>query len=136
MARIKQTARKNASMANKTRKQLYNRAARKSAPAMGGLKKPHRFRPGTVAIREIKRYQKSTELLIKRLPFQRLVKEIAQNFKSDLRFQASAVVALQEATESYMVSLFQDTNLCAIHAKRVTIMPKDMQLAKRIRGGI
>ncbi len=136
MARIKQTARKNASMANKTRKQLYNRAARKSAPAMGGLKKPHRFRPGTVAIREIKRYQKSTELLIKRLPFQRLVKEIAQNFKSDLRFQASAVVALQEATESYMVSLFQDTNLCAIHAKRVTIMPKDMQLAKRIRGGM
>ena len=136
MARIKQTARKNASMANKTRKQLYNRAARKSAPAMGGLKKPHRFRPGTVAIREIKRYQKSTELLIKRLTFQRLVKEIAQNFKSDLRFQASAVVALQEATESYMVSLFQDTNLCAIHAKRVTIMPKDMQLAKRIRGGM
>ena len=136
MARIKQTARKNASMENKTRKQLYNRAARKSAPAMGGLKKPHRFRPGTVAIREIKRYQKSTELLIKRLPFQRLVKEIAQNFKSDLRFQASAVVALQEATESYMVSLFQDTNLCAIHAKRVTIMPKDMQLAKRIRGGM
>ena len=136
MARIKQTARKNASMANKTRKQLYNRAARKSAPAMGGLKKPHRFRPGTVAIREIKRYQKSTELLIKRLPFQRLVKEIAQNFKSDLRFQASAVIALQEATESYMVSLFQDTNLCAIHAKRVTIMPKDMQLAKRIRGGM
>ena len=136
MARIKQTARKNASMENRTRKQLYNRAARKSAPAMGGLKKPHRFRPGTVAIREIKRYQKSTELLIKRLPFQRLVKEIAQNFKSDLRFQASAVVALQEATESYMVSLFQDTNLCAIHAKRVTIMPKDMQLAKRIRGGM
>ena len=136
MARIKQTARKNESMENRTRKQLYNRAARKSAPAMGGLKKPHRFRPGTVAIREIKRYQKSTELLIKRLPFQRLVKEIAQNFKSDLRFQASAVVALQEATESYMVSLFQDTNLCAIHAKRVTIMPKDMQLAKRIRGGM
>ena len=136
MARIKQTARKNASMANKTHKQLYNRAARKSAPAMGGLKKPHRFRPGTVAIREIKRYQKSTELLIKRLPFQRLVKEIAQNFKSDLRFQASAVVALQEATESYMVSLFQDTNLCAIHAKRVTLMPKDMQLAIRIRGGM
>ena len=136
MARIKQTARKNASMANKTRKQLYNRAARKSAPAMGGLKKPHRFRPGTVAIREIKRYQKSTELLIKRLPFQRLVKEIAQNFKSDLRFQASAVVALQEATESYMVSLFQDTNLCAIHAKRVTIMLKDMKKTKRIRGGM
>ena len=136
MARIKQTARKHASIVGKAQNKLYNRAARKSAPAMGGLKKPHRFRPGTVAIREIRRYQKSTELLIKKLPFQRLVKEIAQNFKSDLRFQASAVIALQEATESYIVNLFQDTNLCAIHARRVTIMPKDMQLAKRIRGGI
>ena len=136
MARIKQTARKHASIAGKAQNKLYNRAARKTAPGMGGLKKPHRFRPGTVAIREIRRYQKSTELLIKKLPFQRLVKEIAQNFKSDLRFQASAVIALQEATESYIVNLFQDTNLCAIHAKRVTIMPKDMQLAKRIRGGM
>ena len=136
MARIKQTARKQASIGNKTSKRALSKAARKSAPSMGGLKKPHRFRPGTVALREIKRYQKSTELLIKRLPFQRLVKEIAQNYKSDLRFQASAVIALQEAAESYMVSLFQDTNLCAIHAKRVTIMPKDMQLARRIRGGL
>ena len=102
---------------------------------MGGLKKPHRFRPGTVAIREIKRYQRSTELLIKRLPFQRLVRDIAREFKSDMRFQASAVLALQEAAESYMVGLLQDTNLCAIHAKRVTIMPKDIQLARRIRGG-
>ena len=136
MARIKQTARKHASIAGKAQTKLYNRAARKTAPGMGGLKKPRRFRPGTVAIREIRRYQKSTELLIKKLPFQRLVKEIAQNFKSDLRFQASAVIALQEATESYIVNLFQDTNLCAIHARRVTIMPKDMQLAKRIRGGM
>ena len=136
MARIKQTARKHESIAGKAQNKLYNRAARKTAPGMGGLKKPHRFRPGTVAIREIRRYQKSTELLIKKLPFQRLVKEIAQNFKSDLRFQASAVIALQEATESYIVNLFQDTNLCAIHARRVTIMPKDMQLAKRIRGGM
>ena len=136
MARIKQTARKQASIGNKTYKRALSKAASKSAPSMGGLKKPHRFRPGTVALREIKRYQKSTELLIKRLPFQRLVKEIAQNYKSDLRFQASAVIALQEAAESYMVSLFQDTNLCAIHAKRVTIMPKDMQLARRIRGGL
>ena len=136
MARIKQTARKQASIGNKTYTRALSKAARKSAPSMGGLKKPHRFRPGTVALREIKRYQKSTELLIKRLPFQRLVKEIAQNYKSDLRFQASAVIALQEAAESYMVSLFQDTNLCAIHAKRVTIMPKDMQLARRIRGGL
>ena len=100
----------------------------------GGVKKPHRYRPGTVALREIRRYQKSTDLLIRKLPFQRLVREIAQDFKSDLRFQGSAVLALQEAAEAYLVGLFEDTNLCAIHAKRVTIMPKDIQLARRIRG--
>ncbi|MEJ1284587.1 hypothetical protein NN561_015573 [Cricetulus griseus] len=93
-----------------------------------------RDRPGTVALREIRRYQKSTELLIRKLPFQRLVREIAQDFKTDLRFQSSAVMALQEASEAYLVGLFEDTNLCAIHAKRVTIMPKDIQLARRIRG--
>ena len=135
MARIKQTARKQISSATKIpRKLMAAKAARKTAPAMGGIKKPHRYRPGTVAIREIRKYQKSTELLIKKLPFQRLVREIAQDFNSNLRFQASAVAALQEATESYIVSLFEDTNLCAIHAKRVTIMPKDIILAKRIRG--
>ncbi|EJK60530.1 hypothetical protein THAOC_19093 [Thalassiosira oceanica] len=116
------------------RKQLATKAARKSAPATGGVKKPHRYRPGTVALREIRRYQKSTDLLIRKLPFQRLVREIAQDFKSDLRFQGSAVLALQEAAEAYLVGLFEDTNLCAIHAKRVTIMPKDIQLARRIRG--
>jgi histone H3 len=100
----------------------------------GGVKKPHRFRPGTVALREIRRYQKSTDLLIRKLPFQRLVRDVAQDFKTDLRFQSSAVMALQEASEAYLVGLFEDTNLCAIHAKRVTIMPKDMQLARRIRG--
>ena len=84
------------------------------------------YRPGTVALREIRRYQKSTELLIRKLPFQRLVREIAQDFKTDLRFQSSAVQALQEASEAYLVGLFEDTNLCAIHAKRVTIMPKDV----------
>ena len=73
-------------------------------------------------------------MLIKKLPFQRLVREIAQEYKSDLRFQSTAVVALQEAAEAYMVGLFEDTNLCAIHAKRITIMPKDVQLARRIRG--
>ena len=98
------------------------------------LKKSHRFRPGTVCLREIRKYQKSTELLIRKLPFQRLVREIASDHKSDLRFQQSAILAIQEATEAYMVGLFEDTNLCAIHAKRVTIMPKDMQLARRIRG--
>ncbi|MCP4569849.1 MAG: hypothetical protein GY841_19895, partial [FCB group bacterium] len=96
--------------------------------------KPHRFRPGTVALREIRRFQKSTELLIRKLPFQRLVREIASEYRNELRFQSSAVLALQEASEAYMVGLFEDTNLCAIHAKRVTIMPKDMQLARRIRG--
>ena len=80
------------------------------------------------------KYQKSTELLIRKLPFQRLVREIAQDFKTDLRFQSHAVLALQEASEAYLVGLFEDTNLCAIHAKRVTIMPKDIQLARRIRG--
>ncbi|KAI1721266.1 core histone h2A/H2B/H3/H4 domain-containing protein [Ditylenchus destructor] len=109
-------------------------AARKSAPSTGGVKKPHRYRPGTVALREIRRYQKSTELLIRKLPFQRLVREIAQDFKTDLRFQSAAIGALQEASEAYLVGLFEDTNLCAIHAKRVTIMPKDIQLARRIRG--
>lgn len=126
-------------------------------------KRPHRYRPGTVALREIRKYQKSSELLIRKLPFQRLVKEIAQAFKTDLRFQSCAILALQEAAEAFMVALFEDTNLCAIHAKRVTIQPKgmrprslfvlrhhlrlcqrglltlptpfsDMQLARRIRG--
>ena len=100
----------------------------------GGVKKPHRYRPGTVALREIRRYQKSTELLIRKLPFQRLVREVAQDYKTDLRFQGSAVLALQESAEAYLVGLFEDTNLAAIHAKRVTIMPKDIQLARRIRG--
>jgi len=139
MARTKQTARKNymGTSGKAPRKQnttVSNKAARKSAPSSSGIKKPHRFRPGTVALREIRKYQKSTELLIRKLPFQRLVREIAQEFKTDLRFQSSAVLALQEASESYLVGLFEDTNLCAIHAKRVTIMPKDMQLARRIRG--
>ena len=99
-----------------------------------GVKKPHRFRPGTVALREIRRYQKSTDLMIRKLPFERLVKEIAQDFKADMRFTGSAVLAFQESAEAYLVQLFEDTNLCAIHAKRVTIMPKDIQLDMRLRG--
>ncbi|KAK7918947.1 hypothetical protein WMY93_010231 [Mugilogobius chulae] len=117
MARTKQTARKSTG-GKAPRKQLATKAARKSAPSTGGVKKPHRYRPGTVALREIRRYQKSTELLIRKLPFQR----------------CAAIGALQEASEAYLVGLFEDTNLCAIHAKRVTIMPKDIQLARRIRG--
>ena len=134
MVRAKQTARKHVAAGKTPRKFLGNKTARKSAPIAGNLKKPHRFRPGTVALREIRKYQKSTELLIRKLPFQRLVRDISQDYKSDLRFQSQAGLALQEATEAFLVGLFEDTNLCAIHAKRVTIMPKDMQLARRIRG--
>lgn len=134
MARTKQTARKSTG-GKAPRKQLASKAARKSAPsAAGGVKKPHRYKPGTVALREIRRFQKSTELLIRKLPFQRLVREIAQDFKTDLRFQSSAIGALQESVEAYLVSLFEDTNLCAIHAKRVTIQKKDILLARRLRG--
>ena len=97
MARTKQTARKSTG-GKAPRKQLATKAARKSAPSTGGVKKPHRYRPGTVALREIRRYQKSTELLIRKLPFQRLVREIAQDFKTDLRFQSAAIGALQVQT--------------------------------------
>ena len=85
-------------------------------------------------MRKIRKFQKSTDLLIRKLPFQRLIREIAGQFKSDLRFQSQTVLALQEAAEAYLVGLFEDTNFCVIHAKRVTIMPKDMQLDRRIRG--
>lgn len=133
MARTKQTARFS-SGGKAPRKSLATKAARKAAPTRGGVKKPHRYRPGTVALREIRRYQKSTDLLIRKAPFARLIREIAQDYKSDIRFQSLAMLALQEASEAYLVGLFEDTNLCAIHGKRVTIMPKDIQLARRIRG--
>ena len=133
MARTKQTARKSTG-GKAPRKQLATKASRKSAPTTGGVKKPHRYRPGTVALREIRRYQKSTDLLIRKAPFQRLVREVAQDFAKDLRFQHTGVLALQEASEAYLVGLFEDTNLCAIHGKWVTIMPKDIQLVRRIRG--
>ncbi|KAI0677594.1 histone-fold-containing protein [Trametes maxima] len=101
-----------------------------------------RFRPGTVALREIRKYQKSTDLLIRKLPFSRVVREIALDMMTDtidygatgLRWQSSAILALQEATEAFLVHMFEDANLCAIHAKRVTIMQRDIQLARRLRG--
>ena len=96
--------------------------------------KPHRYQAGTAALHDIHHFQKGTALLIRKLPFQRLVREIAQDFKTDLRFQSVAILCLQEAAEAYLVGLFEDTNLCAIHARQVTIMPKDIQLARRIRG--
>ena len=99
----------------------------------GCLVRIGRFRPGVMALREIRHYQKSSVLLIRKLPFQRLVREIAQDFKTDLRFQSAAILCLQEAVKAYLVGLFEDMNLCAIHAKRVTITPKDLQLARGIR---
>ena len=105
------------------------KGARMSAVTTGGFKKPHRYRPGTVALREIRRYQKSTELLLRRSPFMRLVREIAQDFKSDLRFTSQAIECLQTACEAFVVRRFENANRCAIHAKRVTIFPKDMQLS-------
>ena len=97
--------------------------------------KPHRYQAGTMALGDIRHFQRSTALLIRKLPFQRLVREIAQDFKTDLRFQSAAILCLQEAVEAYLVGLFEDTNLCAIYARHVTIMPKDIQLARQIRGG-
>ncbi|KAH6975885.1 histone-fold-containing protein [Ilyonectria robusta] len=96
-----------------------------------------RYRPGTVALREIRLYQGHTKLLMLKLPFARLVREIALTVRprgEGMRWQSQAIQALQEAAEAFMVHLFEDTNLCAIHAKRVTIMQKDIQLARRIRG--
>ena len=107
---------------------------KKGTAPPAGQKKPRRYRPGTVALQEICRYQKSTELLIRRLPFQRLVREIAQDLKGGLNFASGAILALQEEAEAYLVGLFEDTNLCAIHTKCITIMPKDIQLARCIRG--
>ena len=110
---------------------------KKSAPASGGVKKDNggrRWKPGTVALREIKRYQKTHDLLLPFAPFNRLVREITRQYDSEMRFQPSALEAMQEATEYYLISLFEDSQLCAQHANRVTVMQKDMSLARRIRG--
>ena len=100
------------------------------ARMQGRQVKPHRYRAGTVALQDIRHFQKTSALLIRKLPFQRLVREIAQDFKTDLRFQSAAILCLQEAVEAYLVRLFDDANLCAIHARQVTIMPKDILLAR------
>jgi histone H3 len=102
-------------------------------PSSNGVKKPHRFKPGTVALREIRRQQKSTELLFRRLPFRRLILEIMQEFKDDLHLSQSARIIIQVISEAYLIDLMEMANLCALHAKRVTVMPKDIQLARRIR---
>ncbi|KAJ5318695.1 structural insight into the sequence-dependence of Nucleosom positioning [Penicillium atrosanguineum] len=107
--------------------------AQKTPRTTGSVKKARRYKPGVVALREIRKYQKGTDLLIRKIPFQRLVRDIAFDIKQDLRFQSTALCAIQEAAESYLVRIFEDTNLCAIHAKRMTIQPKDMQLTRRMR---
>jgi histone H3 len=142
MARTKQTARKSTG-GKAPRIHLSTKAARKSAPGKGvalelfpagGVKKPHRYRPGTVALREIRKYQESTELLMLKAPFLRKVRAVMQDAKSDMNKTAGCTAALQEATESYLVGIMEDTNYAAIHDKRVTIMKKDIQLVRRIRG--
>ena len=130
MARTKQTARRS-NRGQPPRKQLVRPVISIGAKK---LTKKRRYRPGTVALREIRKYQKSTNLLFPKLAFTRLVREIGQSFHMGLRFQSTAISCLQEATEAYLVSLFEDTNLCALHAKRVTIRVSDLQLARRIRG--
>ena len=122
--------------------QLATKAARRSAPALGGVKKPHRYRPGTVALQEICRYQKSTDLLIRKVPFHRFAKEVLQDLNKPgsyphfnaTHFQATFLLAITESVEAFSIGMFEDINLCAIHARRVTIMPKDMQHALQIRG--
>ncbi len=133
MARSKQTARKSTG-GKAPRKKLATQKARKSAAQQHQARKKFRFRPGTVALREIRRYQKSTDLLIRRAPFARLVRDIAQDLKTGLRWTKNAIEALHHASEAYLVGLLEDTNLLAVHAKRVTIRPVDMSLARRIRG--
>ena len=108
----------------------------------GGIKKPHRYCPGLLALHEIHRYQQSTESLIRRTPFNKLIKEISQKYRIcpngpgipsvQVYFQSTALAALQQAAENYLVGLFEDVNLLAVHAKRVTVMPRDIQLALRI----
>ena len=109
-------------------KTLNTRHGRDSNASRGGVKKPHRYRPGTVSLREIRKFQKSTDLLIRQRPFQRLVREIAQHIKPDIRFQSSALAALQEASEDFLVKMFDQVNILAIHAGRVTIKSTDVSV--------
>ena len=138
MARTKESSRKSTGklprevLVTKGKKSSLAKTSQGSTSA--DQKRSFRFRPGTVALRDIRRYQRGTDLLLRKLPFQRIVREIAMTGKDGLRFQASAVLAMQEATEAHLVNLFADTCLCAIHGRRVTIMPKDIQLARRLRG--
>lgn len=129
-SQTKQTAIK----AKSSKRALGQKKAKKSASGSSGMKKSFRWRPGTVALREVRKLQKSTDLLVAKAPFSRLVREVAETHKAGLRFQASAVAAIQEATEAFVVSLLADSNLAALHSGRVTAMPRDLQLVRRLRG--
>jgi histone H3 len=124
-----------------SRKVIQNAASTAQASGLGtkkvaasGSSKTHRWRPGTVALREVRKYQKTTEHLIRKAPFVRLVRECLFKTKESIRLSASACEAIQDATESYMTGLLSDANLCTLHAKRVTLMPRDLKLARRLRG--
>ena len=135
---MKQTARKTQGLPTK-RRRLLTMLPRKRAPPTGGVKKPHRYRPGTVALREIRRYQNTTDTLIPKRSFQLLVQEVVQN-ECRLRgieckrIQSMALLGLQTACEQYVTELFSQTQIAAIHGKRITIQPRDMSLALQFRG--
>lgn len=136
MARFKQSkTRRTSSGGNRDTVIGRGRQESGSANATRKPRRKRRMRPGERALREIRQYQSSTDLLLRKLPFARLVREIQMTMsKVPYRWQGTALLALQEAAEAHLVALFEDCMLCAAHGKRVTIMPKDMQLARRIRG--
>ncbi|KAL0265990.1 UNVERIFIED_CONTAM: hypothetical protein PYX00_011707 [Menopon gallinae] len=134
MARTKQTARKTTG-GKAPRKQIASKAARKtSQPTPQTATKRTHYKPGTLALKEIRRYQNSTELLIRKLPFQRLVRNIAQQYKADVRFQGSALACVQESLETFLTYYFEMASACAVHARRVTILKRDLSLVDKIRG--
>ena len=128
MARTKRTARKDE--VGKKWSTFVKKQPRSQSDKASAQHQPHRYRPGTVALREIRRYQKSMELLIHKLPFQHLIREILQGFGVGFRVTPAMIMVLQEAAEAYLVQLLEDSNVCAIHAKCITIQPKDIQLAR------
>ena len=138
MARVKMSMRKEA-RAMKGRKVVGSKSGgksvvmRKPAPSVtGGVKKPHRFRPGTVALREIRKYQRSTDLLLRKVPFQRFVREVMQEIDNQARFSMKALIAAQQVAEAKMVDYLEDVNLACLHAKRVTVSSKDGMLVDSI----
>ncbi|KAM0688019.1 hypothetical protein COBT_000722 [Conglomerata obtusa] len=135
MARTKQTARKSTG-GKAPRKQLTTKAARKTAttdvPSQAG-KTTRKFKPGAVAIREIRKYQKTTEMLLRRLPFQRFCREVASKYKPDCRFKLETLSAVQESMENFLTNVFEEANMCVKHCNRVTLMPKDLKLVYKMK---